>query len=334
MRSKKETRTSDKGIAASYTRETLPDLRQRVLAILCSDIHLSHKPPLARSAEPDWYAAMRRQLEELAELKESQTDISIVYAGDIFDKWNSPPELINFAIEWLPDGWAVAGQHDCPLHSQKDMSKSAYWTLVMGDILFHLSGYTYDNGLYLEGFSWGQALKSPMPIREHEVTQEFSKSLRVAVIHKYCWQPKHNPAQSEKGYAVALTQQLKGFDVAVFGDNHSGFINNETSPAIINCGTFFRRRIDERDYRPMVGLLLDTGRIVPYYMDVSQDKFIEEADAKYELKHAGFADFVEELERLESDGLDFVDALKRALTTKVSKGARKLVLEALEGAKE
>ena len=34
----------------------------QVLAILCSDLHLQMKPPVARSAEPDWFAAMRRPL--------------------------------------------------------------------------------------------------------------------------------------------------------------------------------------------------------------------------------------------------------------------------------
>ena len=37
-----------------------------VVAILCSDIHLSHRPPACRTGERDWYEAMARTLDKLA----------------------------------------------------------------------------------------------------------------------------------------------------------------------------------------------------------------------------------------------------------------------------
>ena len=43
---------------------------KKVIAILCSDLHLSHVAPVARSAENNWYAAMARALQELRELAE------------------------------------------------------------------------------------------------------------------------------------------------------------------------------------------------------------------------------------------------------------------------
>src|SRR4051812_12555947 len=69
----------------------------KVNSLWCSDIHLSHKPPIARSAEPCWYSAMQRQLDELRSVA-LELDVPIFVAGDIFDRWNPPPELINFAI--------------------------------------------------------------------------------------------------------------------------------------------------------------------------------------------------------------------------------------------
>lgn len=300
----------------------MPGLRkEHVLAILCSDIHLSHTPPLARSAEPDWYAAMSRQLIELDALA-GRCECPIVYAGDIFDRWNAPPELINFALEYLPQGYAVPGQHDLPLHNPNDISKSAYWTLVTTNSLCNLrAGKTRKvaDGFYLTGFPWGSLLESTEPPR--------FGFFRLAVVHKYCWLPRHNPAQKDAGFAPAIKQHLNGFDAIVVGDNHSGFISGN----LINCGTFFRRRIDERNYRPMIGLLLASGKIVPYYMDVSQDKFIEQVDESMKvLRYSGFSEFVTELERLESDGLDFVDALKQAMKITLNEEGRKLILEALE----
>lgn len=270
---------------------------------------------------------MRRQLSELDTLA-AHCKCSIIYAGDIFDKWNAPPELINFALGHLSLGYAVPGQHDLPLHNPNDIEKSAYWTLVTTDTIINLrEGRTRNiNGLCLTGFPWGASL-TPME-------NPHPDSFHLAVVHKYCWVPKHNPAQipGDKHIAYSFVKKLKGFDAIVTGDNHSGFITNNGK--LINCGTFFRRRIDERNYRPMVGLLLASGKIVPYYMDVCQDKFIEQAEKLEELQYSGFSEFVTELERLESDGLDFVDALTRAMKMTVSKEGRKLILEALEGAKD
>ena len=48
----------------------------KVLAILCSDIHLSHNAPVARSAEPDWYIAMKRPLDEIADLAKANGRMS------------------------------------------------------------------------------------------------------------------------------------------------------------------------------------------------------------------------------------------------------------------
>ena len=102
---------------------------ENIIAIFAADLHLSLKAPIWRSTEQDWFEAMLRPLVELRTLA-TLHNCPIVYAGDIFDKWNSPPELINFAIEHLPKGHAIPGQHDLPLHNYEDIRKSAYWTLV------------------------------------------------------------------------------------------------------------------------------------------------------------------------------------------------------------
>lgn len=98
-----------------------------VIAVLCSDIHLCHTCPPARSNEPNWYDAMARTLDELAGIA-SHYYVPILCAGDVFDRWNSPPELINFAIKHLPPMHCIPGQHDLPNHSLEDIRRSAYST--------------------------------------------------------------------------------------------------------------------------------------------------------------------------------------------------------------
>ena len=107
-----------------------------VIALLVGDIHLSAKAPLCRAKEPDWFEAMARPLMELVDLqkqigKESDGIPPILCAGDVFDRWNSPPELINFALEYLPPQmYSIPGQHDLPNHNYNEIDRSAYWTLV------------------------------------------------------------------------------------------------------------------------------------------------------------------------------------------------------------
>ena len=55
---------------------------------------------------------MQRSLEQIRDLQK-EFDCPVICAGDIFDKWNSPPELINFAYDNLPEIYAIPGQHDC-----------------------------------------------------------------------------------------------------------------------------------------------------------------------------------------------------------------------------
>ncbi len=106
-----------------------------VIAILTSDWHLSHKPPIARVEEPDWYAAMERTVTQVVELQ-NKYDCPLVIAGDLFDKWNPPPQLINFALDELGSltmrAVAVPGQHDLPFHSYDHVESSAYWALELG----------------------------------------------------------------------------------------------------------------------------------------------------------------------------------------------------------
>jgi len=73
----------------------------KVIAIICSDLHLSLKPPVFRSDEPDWFAAMQRPLDEIRRLQKHY-GCDVLCCGDVFNDWNSSAELINWAVERLP----------------------------------------------------------------------------------------------------------------------------------------------------------------------------------------------------------------------------------------
>jgi len=309
-----------------------------IIAVLCSDLHLSHRPPIARSAESDWYEAMARPLRELEELQETDNGcVPIICAGDVFDKWNSLPELINFALEHLPEMYAIPGQHDLPYHGIEEIEKSAFWTLVEAKKVYPLGVWEAGDrwnldGLCLWGFPWGVKL---LGLEERNPVD----SVHMAVVHKYCWTGEnHYEGGNLKEHKVdCLAKQLKGYDIALFGDNHNGFkwFDDVTLPTVFNAGTFMRRTSPEKDCRPMVGLLYEDGTVEKHYLDMSKDKFIDDsvsAEAEQTMLH--LEGFLEGLKGLGEAGLDFEKAMESTLVEcGASKAVRRVVLEAMEGEK-
>lgn len=333
MGTKKSTGKSGKGTKRS---EKLPGVRKsdEVVAVVCSDMHLSHKAPIARSTEPDWYEAMARTLYQLQDLCEEH-DCPLIIAGDIFDKWNSPAELINFAMDMLPNKvYAVPGQHDMPYHNGSELEKSAYTTLVKAnkiqDITKYDDGIELDDGFYIHGFGWGADVE-PLP-------RWALDEPHIAIIHSYIWDNiGHSyPGADKSKHIGKWEKKIQGYHSAFFGDNHKGFYYNmvrqEEDCHIMNCGTLMRRKVDEINYEPTVGLLYRFGNFTRYKLDCSQDKFIDLEQAMSMVERGvELGDFLGELASLGEGGINFFEAVKQFLNDNgISKRIRRRVLQALE----
>ena len=312
-----------------------------VLAVTCSDIHLTLTAPISRSAEPNWLAAQERMLDQLKEVSRNY-NAPIIYAGDIFHKHNASPELINWAAKKLPWGYAVPGQHDLPHHVYADMEKSAYWTLCRIGTINHLRYKkphfieydTFEKPLVMHGFPWGCNIEftKDAPL-DHD-----PKSVHVAVIHKYIWVSGKTYVGAPKEEKLsAYKKELEGFDAAVFGDNHKGFYGESGDCKVINNGCLIRRRADELHYEPFVGLICidDEGDVYvePEFLDTSQDLWsIDESmstDAEAIKEELG--EFLKELKSLSSDEYNFRDAVSHYLAThEVSEGVRGILMDVLE----
>lgn len=312
-----------------------------VLAILVADIHLSHNPPIARSCETNWYGVMAGYLWQLKQLAQEHNAL-VICAGDIFHTWKSPPELINFALEHLPKGmYAIPGQHDLPYHSFTDIKKSAYWTMVEAGVVNHLDpGAEFYNkhkcGIYMRGFPWGFAVKGRIPTIEECFEK---KAPRVAVVHAFCWNneskfPDAPANQNYKEYRKALI----GYDVAIFGDNHKPFdvpAKDKTGGLwMFNCGGFMRRRIDEKDHKPRVGLLYKSGKVKTHYLDVSKDRFTEVEDLAKDPNDpeetAAIAEFIKELGIAQDRQLSWQETVMSSLPS-VRKGVQEVMSKCLQG---
>jgi DNA repair exonuclease SbcCD nuclease subunit len=296
----------------------------QIIAVVASDIHLSHSPPLVRAVPGvDWYEVQAHYLEQLGELK-TKHGVPLIIAGDIFDSWRAPAELINFAIKHLPRCYAIPGQHDLPWHSLKEIKRSPYWTLVQAGVIHHLGEeedviFSDDDdgtNINVHPFPWGVPLKA-LP-SSHEGRAYF----HLAVIHHYVWlneKTRHLGASTDD-CMYKLAKHFANYDAVVIGDNHKGWRagGGASGPSVFNCGTFLRRKSDEQDYRPAVGLVLSDGTIQTHYLDTSMDQFVDVRDdvetlalglsAKIHLQQ-----LIDDLSSLGEEGVNFVEAIHRGM---------------------
>lgn len=307
--------------------------KDKVIAILGSDLHLSHKCPAVRMAEPSWYNAMKRVCVELRELSVRHGNCPIIVAGDIFDRWNSPPELINWALRHMPKIWAVPGQHDLAYHRLAGIRKTAYWTLVEAKIIRHLDRpkAVGEDNLIAYPCAWGQEIKKLNPSRGNVV--------HLLVAHQYIWA---NSSNSFKGAPTAnkvssMRNLLSGYTAAVFGDNHKGFLTDAGNCHVLNGGTMMRRKADEITYRPHVGLLYSDGSIDLHYLNTSADKFLDNKSIAERLEaHLDATDLLDDLRGLsEKDEMDFEDAVRNYIKSnpRLSPKVHQILLSILDSVK-
>lgn len=297
----------------------MPAVREKTYPVflVVSDLHLWQTPPVARSAEKDWFGVMENYLYQWDQLRKEVSSNSnflpSVIAGDIFDRYNPSSELVNFVIKHFPRScYAVPGQHDMINHRYEDIHKTAYWTLVgaktIEDIPYdHPVELIAGGGMpvFLHGFPWGYP---PRPLM-----QKNTLAMDVAVVHDYLW-------TSTSGYTDAPEDkrlknrwsQFEGYDVVVVGDNHVPFTVRRDHHTVYNCGGFMRRRHDERDHRPSIGIVMSDNTVVRHYLDVSKDRFADVGDvAEKTTTKADRKDFVAELMELGDKAMDFSVMVRR-----------------------
>jgi DNA repair exonuclease SbcCD nuclease subunit len=320
--------TEKRGPLPRMWKTAKPKPASKVIAIACADIHLSDKPPVARSAEQDWYDSMARPLDQLRSLSK-QHDCPILCAGDVFHKWDSPAQLINFALEMLPDRiLSIYGQHDLPNHNPEEIKRSAFWTLCKSKKITGLEvGRVFLQNLAIEAFPFGTELQSAKP---HD-------RIKLALIHRYVWYGNYKyEGAPEEGNAVRIANHLKGFNLVISGDNHLRFTWQGVKglPTVFNAGSLMRRNIDQIQHRPRVGLIWSDGRITSKDLDSSQDRFIDIssiAETGEAIDRFGISNFLEEIAGLKETTLEFREVLDRWLeSNKVSSRVRNVILAAVK----
>lgn len=316
------------------------------IAVLVSDIHLCIRPPVFRSIEKDWLGRQADYLNQLAILAQQVTQsgedipkedhLPIFCGGDVFDKWNSSAELINFALKDLPNMYAIPGQHDLPNHSYEDIRKSAYWTLVEAGVITNLLPRSFTDiptreGLVIRAhsFPWD------FPVEEPKVSNSFV--IDLCLIHSLIWTKDTGyngapPDQRLKPYK----RKLRGFDTVLFGDNHKSVFWNldkeAEAPAIFNPGSFMIRTTDQVEHKPCVGLLYNDGSVVPQYLDISKDKYLSQEMMDYtKVGDTTLGKLIGQLYKLRDSSINFEAEVNKKLDqVEASPSVRRIVLSCME----
>lgn len=314
----------------SQGKECVSDMPKTVLAIFCSDLHLSQKAPYVRTAEHVWYDAMDRALCDLRALA-SKYNCPVFCAGDIFHKWNEPTELVNWALTSLPDMTVIPGQHDLPFHRYADIEKTCIYNLVRHGKALLLEPKkpmlykSHDKVLCVQGVPWECDLKAA----KMEVD-----AIKIALVHKYVWiKGAEYPGAEEDSNIKQVHKQFgKHFNLCVYGDNHKGFGCMLDTTLHYNCGCLIRRKQDEKQYYPGIGLLCLEGDKLSmdrYELDTSLDKFVDEpVKEEVVFKIEGF---IEDLKAAQGIELDFEAALQLYVKhNKVGKSVYNVLFAALQ----
>lgn len=323
-----------------------------VVLIASSDWHLSLNAPLARAEKGhnNWKLIQARVLQQLGALqREHQCPIAV--AGDMFDRWDSSAAVINHALANMPGSViAIPGNHDTPYHNHCELDKSAYWTMYEAGKMKHLTmGGSHEigpiAGASLSIFPFPaynatiEQTKADTPAAQVKPNNEDSLCLKIALIHDCIWTATtgYTGADEGKRYAKWLPK-LKGYDIAIFGDNHHGFlIQANDKVSILNTGTLLRRKATEIDYKPSVGLIHANGKITRHFLDISKDEFSDmgkqiakiEASLKVDL-----GKFMEELQAAQAMGLDWKAIVKAYCDkNKLDKSVRDFMISTTEKGK-
>lgn len=258
-----------------------------------------------------------------------QHHVPLVVAGDLFDRWKATPEDISLALKCLPRGeevWVVPGNHDLPYHSLDEIKRSALWTLQEAGRIIIPKFEQTEVGLMRFPFSVGplQLWAFPCGIDVKKLEKPHGLAVEVAVVHDYIWDDGHGHVGApESNRWGKFRDALEGYDLAVFGDNHSGFERvikrGEHQTIVYNCGATQRRKVDEKSYKPSVGLVHLNGTVTRHYLDVSEDLFSDDDQARKGEASEGLLDvsgFMTELGKLGEVPIDFREAMNRATSEK------------------
>ena len=218
--------------------------------LLCSDVHLDGKCPANRT--DNFFETQTRKIKELIHISLDCT--AILQAGDLTNGPLVGNEVVSMLLTNLRQTGAslytVLGQHDMLFRSRENLFYTALGVMNSANLV-HILGdipVVYNDEVYIYGCSWGDPVPVPPKGNGHS----------ILVIHASIGDKKLFPTM-EMIQAKKFLIENK-FDLILTGDYHYPFhikVKNKITGRerqIVNTGVLIRRKIDEKDIIPRVGI--------------------------------------------------------------------------------
>jgi len=266
--------------------------KKEVSTILCSDIHLRLDQPICRT--DNFVEAQTHKLEFLSQLQK-QYNCPVLHAGDLFHHWKPSPELLSYALQYLPeDFYTVYGQHDLPQHNFELRHKSGINVLEKAG---KVSNKSYYGLIHVKTCNWNSH-----PLKDD--------TEQILLWHTMVWH-EDNPYHTDKvDSAKSLLKKYPNFDLIVTGDNHKPFVVEYQGRLLVNPGSFTRQRASET-HKPQVYLYYGDDNtveevILPHDPKVISREHIE----RTEQRDKRIEDFISRLNTEQETLLSFEDNIK------------------------
>ena len=272
------------------------------ICIFTSDIHLSHKKPICRK-EKDWYEYQKDTLSWLSDLCEQEA-VPLIVVGDLFDRPNHPPELINMAIDNMPYCYCTNGNHDLFGHNRELLHKSAYGTFIRSEKATELNKVLpLTDKINLHPYHFGETSGT---------CNKKDGSYNIALIHELVWETEPFKDAPKQGNVEEVVKRFQGFDAIFCGDNHEKFMTEVDGVKVVNNGSLMRITAKQINYQPSVYILYDDCSIESVDVPVDDDLIsTEHLDSQKDIKNKidGFVKNLSEYEKrklmLDEDGKPF-----------------------------
>ncbi len=298
---------------------------KKPIALFCSDLHLTSQVPDCRDPET-WIQDQEGMLNVLIDTVNGYK-VPLCIAGDIFHRSKEDPIIESMIIRKLLQldypCYTIPGQHDMPGHSYERLNESSYDVLRATRAIHHCPAYEplkYDCA-YLCGVPYGQDISGT----------NWKRDNLVLMAHQMVYTLEPFPGAPESGNINSVYKQIKAFRLAVFGDNHQGFVHKKKDKMIINCGVAIQRTRAEIEYQPYAYLLYSDFSIEKIKLPTT-DKFIKKVQKRSQDQ---FDVFISTLKEKQEVSLSFRENLKQTLTLmKADKELQDMVWDIMEECNE
>lgn len=269
--------------------------------IITADWHIRSSIPRCRR-DSNWMATQARALDAITE-KAIQYKCDVYVVGDIFhSNADASFECISM-VQRMADELAqagsflriLAGNHDLPFHSVKNIDRSAVGILLNSRSILPIDGPTD-----ISAPNFGEPVDETKPfVFEHRLVFPDRTSL---------------PPNVEAITADDLLAEHCKAEWIFTGDYHHAFHAERNGRHVVNPGCITRQAADMKNYQCGFFYVDTDSDIVKFHVTRDDDELVDDSYLiRQEEREQRLEDFMDKLKTTKSISLDFVENVEKAM---------------------